>query len=122
MRAHLRVLLTAAALAAVATLGLAASAHATPPPNDERNLHHQTATTDRPTRAFSCNAGHGPQVDCQDPGPFASNPPSPGPGNPAPTGTGRLDLVRSVALLSLLAALTSSGIWLRRHHRPREAT
>ena len=41
MRAPLRVLIAAAALAALGTLGLAYGAHATPPQVDQRNIHHR---------------------------------------------------------------------------------
>jgi hypothetical protein len=121
MRAPLRVLIAAAALAALGTLGLAYGAHATPPQVDQGTIDRQHPTRQGHEQAWGCNAGHGPQVDCRDAGSVTGRRPSTSPAVSTPAAGGRLDLVRSVALLGLLAALATAGTWLRRRHRPREA-
>jgi hypothetical protein len=120
MRAPLRVLI-AAALAALSTLGLAYGAHATPPQIDQRNIDRQHSNQHGHDQTWKCNAGHGPQVDCRDAGSVTGRRPSTSPAASTPAAGGRLDLVRSVALLGLLAALATAGTRLRRRHRPREA-
>jgi hypothetical protein len=122
MRAKYRVLITATMLAALGTLGLAYSAHAVPPPSGGGNLHQQQrAPRDRHAKVWRCNAGHGPQVDCAETGSLTHSPTALSPAVSIPVGSGRLNIVRSVALLGLLAILVTVGAWLRRHHRPREA-
>jgi hypothetical protein len=121
MRAPLRVLIAATALATLGTLGLADGAHAAPPQVDQRNVDRQHPTQHGRDQAWRCRAGHGAQMDCRDVGSLTGSRPSTSPAASTPAGGGRLDLVRSVALLGLLAALAAAGSWLRRRHRPREA-
>ena len=121
MRAPFRVLVAATALAALGTLGLAYGAHAAPPQIDQRHIDRQHPSRQDHDQTWKCNAGHGPQLDCRDAGSLTGRRPSTSPATSTPAGGGRLDLVRSVALLGLLAALATAGTWLRRRYRPREA-
>jgi hypothetical protein len=121
MRAPLRVLVAATALAALGTLGLAYGAHAASPQVDQRHIDRQHPTRHDQDQAWRCHAGHGPQLDCRDAASLTGSQPSTSPSASTPAGGGTLDLVRSVALLGLLAALAAAGTWLRRRHRPREA-
>ena len=122
MRAPLRVLIAAIALAALGTLGLAYSADAAPPQIDQRKIDHRHPAHQGQDRAWRCNSGHGAQLDCRDAGSLTGGRTSTSPAASTPGGGGRLDLVRSVALLGLLTALAAAGTWRRRRHRPREAT
>ncbi len=113
----IRILVTATMLAALSALSLAAGAHATPPQHDPPGAQRQCpAPADR---TWVCNSGHRAQYDCDHDAALGSQP-SPGTAASAAAG-GRLELVRSVALLGLLVALTAGASRLRRHHRPREA-
>jgi hypothetical protein len=122
MKALARVLAAAAVLAALSVLA-AGVAHASSPQVDQSNVDHPQSTQDRHGRVWRCNSGHGPQFDCADTGSLPGSQPSPGPAPAVPAGRGGpLALVRSVALLSLLAGTAAGGDWLRRRHRPREAS
>jgi hypothetical protein len=125
VKAAARILVTAAALAALSTLGLGATATASPPKPDERP---QQTTTDDPNVLNALfrsgehasqqpatqvhltvpNSGRGAQFDRDDPA-FVSAPP------------GRRHVpVLGATLLVLLLAL-AGATWLRLRHRPREA-
>jgi hypothetical protein len=121
MKALARVLATAAVLAAVGVLA-AGGAHAAPPQVDQPSVDRPHATQHRHGRAWRCDSGHGPQFDCDDQGSLLGSwpRPEPGPVVSAPGG-GPLALVRSLALLGLLAGLGAGAGRLRRRHRPREA-
>jgi hypothetical protein len=116
--APLRVLIAATALAALGTLGLADAA---PPQIGQRKIDHRHPAHQGRDQACRCNSGHGAQPDCRDSGTVTGDRPRTSPAASTAAGGGRLDLVRSVALLALLAALAVAGTWRRRRHRPREA-
>jgi hypothetical protein len=130
MKAATRILVTAAALAALGALGLAAGAHATPPQPDPPGVQRQQTTTNDAVELFRsgerasqqpatpANSGHGAQFDPDDPAPAPGQPGS-DPATTAPAGRG-LALVVAVTLLGLLLALAGAS-WLRLRHRPREA-
>jgi hypothetical protein len=109
MTQRLRLLLTATALAALSVLGPAVAAHATPP-------QHDPAGQDR---VQVCNSGHGQQFDC------AASPvggqPTPGPTASAPAGVQLAAVISIAAVLGLVVALATGGVWYRLRHRPREA-
>jgi hypothetical protein len=110
MTQRLRLLLTATALAALSVLSPAVAAHATPP-------QHEPASQDR---VSVCNSGHGQQVDC-DASPIGGQPTT-GSTATAPAGSQLAAVVISiVAVLALVSALATGGVWYRLRHRPREA-
>jgi hypothetical protein len=120
MKALARVLAAAAVLAALGVLA-AGVAEAASPQVDQGTVERPHATQHRQDRVWRCNSGHGPQFDCADPGWLHGSRPSPDPAAPAPPGRGGpLALVRSVALLGLLAGMAAAGDWLRHGHWPRE--
>jgi hypothetical protein len=132
MKAAARILVTAAALAALSALSLAAGAHATPPQHDPPGVQRQQTTTNDAVELFRsgerasqrpatpANSGHGPQFDPDDPAPAPSQPGT-DPAVTAPAGHGRqLAPVLAVTLLGLLLVL-AGATWLRLRHRPREA-
>jgi hypothetical protein len=109
MTQRLRLLLTATALAALSVLGPAA-AHATPP-------QHDPASQDR---VSVCNSGHGQQFDC-DASPVGGQPAT-GLTATAPAGSQLAAVIISIAaVLGLVVALATGGVWYRLRHRPREA-
>jgi hypothetical protein len=144
MKAAARILVTATTLAALSTLGLAATASV--PPADERP-QHPTITVEPATVP---HPGHGAQVDRDDAAPVDQQPqatdaeslyrrgeiasinqPGPTPATASqlptdraatpPAGGGRqLAPVLAVTLLGLLLAL-AGAIWLQLRQRPREA-
>jgi hypothetical protein len=118
MKAATRILVTAAALAALSALSLAAGAHATPPQHDPPGVQDKRPIQDG--RMWVCNSGRGAQFDCDHDAACGSQP-SPGFAAAAPAGGGRLELVRSLLLLGLLVSLAAGASWLRGHRRPREA-
>ena len=109
MTQRLRILLTATALAALSVLGPAVAAHATPP-------QHDPASQDR---VSVCNSGHGYQFDC-DASPIGGQP-TPGPSATAPAGSQLAVVISIAAVLALVVALATGGVWYRLRHRPREA-
>jgi hypothetical protein len=121
MKALARVLTAAAVLAALSVLP-AGGAHASPPQVDQGTVDRPHATQHR-DKVWRCNSGHGPQFDCADAGSLAGSQPSldPDPVVAAVRG-GPLALLRSVALLGLFAGMAAGADWLRRRHRPRQAT
>jgi hypothetical protein len=122
MKALARALATAAVLVALGVLA-AGTAHASPPQVDQGSGDRQHATQPRHGKVWRCNSGHGPQFDCAAAGWLAGSQPSPDPTPVVPAGGGSpFALTRSLALLGLLVALAAGGDWLRRHHRPPEAT
>jgi hypothetical protein len=115
---------TLAAAAVLTVLGVLAAggAHASPPQVDHGTVDRPHAIQQRYGRVWRCNSGHGPQFDCAAAGWLAGSQPSPDPAPAVPAARGGpLALVRSVALLGLLAGMAAGADWLRRHHRPREA-
>ena len=116
MKTRARVLATAAVLALPSLLGLAGSAAASVPPPDERPHGAVQRGSGPDYSGTRCGSGHGPQVDCADAG-------SPSAGGqvvdaaPAPAARPALTLLGLVPVVA--AALFA--LYLRRHHRPREA-
>jgi hypothetical protein len=109
MPQRLRILLTATTLAALSVLSPAVAAHATPP-------QHDPASQDR---ASVCNSGHGYQYDCD--ASAIGGQPTTGPTATAPTGSQPAAVIPITAVLALVVALATGGIWYRLRHRPREA-
>jgi hypothetical protein len=109
MTQRLRILLTATALAALSVLSPAVAAHATPP-------QHDPASQDR---VSVCNSGHGYQYDC--PTSAIGSQPTPGPTATAPAGSQPAAVISIAAVLGLVSALATGGVWYRLRHRPREA-
>jgi hypothetical protein len=110
MTQRLRLLLTATTLAALSVLSPAVAAHATPP-------QHDPASQDR---ASVCNSGHGYQYDC--PTSAVGGQPAPGPTASAPAASQPAAVIISIAaVLGLVVALATGGVWYRLRHRPREA-
>jgi hypothetical protein len=115
--------LAAAAVLAVLSVVAAGGALAASPQVDHGSVDRPHATQQRHAKVWRCNSGHGPQFDCDDQGSLAGSRPSPGPAPTVAAGRGGpLALVRSLPLLGLLAGMAAGADWLRRHHRPREAT
>jgi hypothetical protein len=108
MPQRLRLLLTTTALAALSVLGPAV-AHATPP-------QHDPASQDR---VQVCNSGHGQQFDCD--ASAIGGQPTPGPTATAPAGSQLAVVISIAAVLGLVVALATGGVWYRLRHRPREA-
>jgi hypothetical protein len=121
MKALARTLTAAAVLAALSVLP-AGGAHASPPQVDQGTVDRPHATKHR-DKVWRCNSGHGAQFDCTSTGSLAGSQPSPDPAPVVSAGRGGPPaLVRSLALLGLLAGVAAGGDWLRRRHRPRQAT
>jgi hypothetical protein len=112
MKAIARVLVTATALATLSALGTAANAS---PQVDGPKVSRPAPAA---SQGYRCDAGHGPQVDCADPG-------TPAAGAPVPVASPSLaDRAArpALALFGLLAGtLVAAAAWLRRQRRPREA-
>jgi hypothetical protein len=116
MKTRARVLATAGVLALPSLLGLAGSAAASVPPPDERPhaaVQRSTAANDDGLR---CSSGHGPQVDCKD----AGSPTAGGQGFDAAPVRAARPALSLIGLVPVLAAAVFA-VYLRRHHRPREA-
>jgi hypothetical protein len=109
MPQRLRILLTATTLAALSVLSPAVAAHATPP-------QHDPASQDR---VQVCNSGHGYQYDC--PTSAIGSQPTPGPTATAPAASQPAAVISIAAVLALVVALATGGVWSRLRHRPREA-
>jgi hypothetical protein len=109
MTQRLRILLTVATLAALSVLSPAVAAHATPP-------QHDLASQDR---ASVCNSGHGYQYDCD--ASAIGGQPTTGPTATAPAASQLAAVISIAAMLALVSALATGGIWYRLRHRPREA-
>lgn len=114
MKAIARVLVTATALATLSALGTAANAS----PQVDGAKVSRPAPAAGHDQGYRCDAGHGPQVDCADPG-------TPAAGVPVPVASPSLaDRAArpALALFGLLAGtLVAAAAWLRRQRRPREA-
>jgi hypothetical protein len=109
MTQRLRILLTATALAALSVLSPAVAAHATPP-------QHDPASQDR---ASVCNSGHGAQYDC--PTSAIGSQPATSPTATAPAASQPAAIISIAAVLALVVALATGGVWYRLRYRPREA-
>jgi hypothetical protein len=109
MTPRLRILLTATTLAALSALSPAVAAHATPP-------QHDPASQDR---VSVCNSGHGSQYDCD--ASAVGSQPTPGPTATAPAGSQPAAVIPIAAVLALVSAIATGGVWYRLRHRPREA-
>jgi hypothetical protein len=121
MKALARALATAAVLAALSII-LTGIADAASPQVDQGIVERPHATQHRQGKVWRCESGHGPQFDCADQGWLTGSQPSPDPAPVVLAGRGGpLALVRSVALLGLLAGMAAGADWLRRHRRAREA-
>jgi hypothetical protein len=112
MKAIARVLVTAATLAVLTMLATTATAAASPLVDGP-----QLATSARATASqqagWTCDSGHGPQVDC----PRSD---APGGGVPAPADTTSSSASRVVVLVLApiaLAALVAAATWIGRRHR-----
>jgi hypothetical protein len=116
MKALARVLTAAVVLAALSVLP-AGAVYASPPQVDHGSVERPPVAQQRHGKVWRCNSGHGPQFDCDDQGSLAGSQPS-----PSPAARRSLVLVRTIAGFSLLLAMATGGNWLRRRHRPREAT
>jgi hypothetical protein len=121
MKALARAVAAAAVLAALGVVA-AGGAHASPPQVDQGTVDRAHAAQQRHGRVWRCDSGRGAQFDCNDQGSLAGSQPGPDPVPVVPATRGPFALVRSLALLGLLAALAAGGDWLRHQHRPREAT
>jgi hypothetical protein len=124
MKTRARVLATAGVLALPSLLGLAGSAAASVPPPDERPhaaVQRSTAANDDGLRCSSGagslqRASFGPQVDCKD----AGSPTAGGQGFDAAPVRAARPALSLIGLVPVLAAAVFA-VYLRRHHRPREA-
>jgi hypothetical protein len=113
MKAIARVIVTAAALAALGTLGTEASAS----PQVDSPKVGSPAPAASHDQGYRCNAQPGPQVDCAEQG-------APTADQPVPAATPSLAdraTPPALALFGLLAATLVAATWRRRPGRRRQA-
>ncbi len=115
MKAIARVLVTATTLAVLGMLATTATAAASPLVDGPQLAASAQATAPRSGHqtGWTCNSGHGPQVDC--PRSDAPAGGAPAPADATPTAASRVILLVLASIV--LAALAAAATWLSRRHR-----